>query len=406
MLASRAASANARRKAFWQLPSHLRVLAHQQSSSRFFSASASRKIDPVEIVATPPLVVLNGIHAVGIPWYAAIPISAILIRGVFGYYFSTVPSRRRQQIRNNLLPLISPISHLNAYVYEEKLKLKESFSTNTKLRTAAVRVWARIWQTHKLGKRFGAPLLSWSSPLNFGALIASTEAVRIMCGANTGLLSMLLAPFTWIGRSVAPDYFPKAVDPVEKMAYEMAERMERMRDQSQGQDVTSEAGTDAALSSLPDHLIEPASFAAGWFDPSLKVEGLAWFTDLTMADPSGLLPFAAAFVMTANIALNPRKKPLPISSRMKPLVSRLPGFLTFPLRRYSPSQHLGMVISWAFGFVLQNVPAGVVLYFLTTFSINIVQRKWLDWKMPLRPGILPCVRPPRVRSRKQWSARR
>lgn len=411
MLASRAASGNARRTAWLQLPSHLQSLAHQQSSSRFFSASASRKIDAVEIVATPPLAVLNGLHAIGIPWWAAIPASALLIRGVAGYYLSTVPARRRQQIRNNLQAFIMPWNYIRSTRFQDS-KYASGTHEEARQRMNFLSGLNRIWETHVIGRQFGAPLLSWSSPLNFAALIATTEAVRMKCGASSGLMSILMTPFNWIGRKIMPEHFPPVVDPVEQMAMEMADKLERMRElrlqQAQEQGLVGEASSNVTMEDLSHQPPPPPTVSpepSSWFDPTLQTEGLAWFTDLTVADPLGYLPTATGLIMMASILLNPLKKPVKVRPSMRPFFNRLPAVIAFPMTRYSILQLFGMTISCLFGIVLHHMPAGVVLYFLTSVSTNLVQKRWLDWKMPLRPGILPCGRSTRVRSKKRWSAR-
>ncbi|KAM0715540.1 hypothetical protein Q7P37_009038 [Cladosporium fusiforme] len=403
MLSSRAVAGNVRRAAFFNLPSHLRLSAHQQSSARFFSASPSRKINAVEVIAAPPLAVLSGLHAVGIPWYAAIPTAAILIRGVFVYYLSTVPSRRRQQIRANLQPLIEPALRIRL----QDIVAKKEATT----RRALDIIMARLKINHDAGKEFGAGLISWTSPLNFVALIATTEAVRMKCGAHSGLLSILTTPINWLGRQIAPEYFPAAIDPVDKVAQEMVDKLEQIRarrlQEAQEQGVNSELNSDVSLESISYEPAAPPAVSPelSWFDPTLQTEGIAWFTNLSQADPLGYLPWMTASVMIATIALNPLSKPRQIPASWHRVTKSIPSFVKFSLLRYSPLQHLGMSIACLFGFALQNMPAGVVLYLFTSMLVNTLQRKWLDFKMPLHPGIKPCVRPTRVRSKKQWSAR-
>lgn len=408
MLASRTASA---RTALFQLPSHLRVLAHQQSSSRSFSASTSRKIDATEVLAAPPLAVLNGLHAVGLPWYAAIPTAAVLIRGVFVYYLRDIPTRRRQQIRSNLRPLIAQAVRKDVRDYRTALVEKGERPTSIMARVKQ-RAFISQWRTpHTIGRDFGAPVLSWSSPLNFVTLVASAEAVRMKCGAQTGLLSFLAAPFNAVGRTIAPDLFPPTVDPVEKMAHEMADKIERVREsrlqQAQGQGVSDEVSSNALCESMSSQPPPPSIINSdtAWFDPTLQTEGIAWFTDLTLADPSGALPVMTALVMIGGILVKPLAQPRRYQKRFMPMVSSMPAFLRYPLLRYSTMQHFGMLFSALFAYVLQHVPAGLVLYFFTSMSLNLVQKKWLELKMPLHLGIAPCVRSTRVRSKKQWSAR-
>lgn len=423
MLASRASAGNAR-TAFLQLPSQLRQISHQQSS-RSFSASASTKFELTDVVAAPPLAVLNGLHAIGIPWYAAIPTAAILIRGVFGYYFASAPARRRQQIRNNLMPLISADVGLSILKERRSGKAPE---------VQLLRMKNRIVRTHELGKAFGGPLIAWTSFVNFGTLIATAEAVRMKCGARDGLLSTILTPFNWLGRQICPDIFPPPVDPAETRAQELAERMERVREMRLQQAQEQKLGADGEAlygqssmsenmfqdtqpsatplsdgqSLVSDPLFDSTQAAApplvnvdaSWFDPSLKAEGFSWCADLTAADPYQVLPYVTGAVMLGNILLNPLTTPRPSLKAQS-----MPAPLKFLMTRYSNMQLFGAAVACLFSQIMQNMPAAIVLYIFSSIITGFVQRRWLDLVMPLRKPIMPCARGTRVRSKKEWSAK-
>jgi inner membrane protein COX18 len=403
MLASRANAGNAR-AAFLQLPSQLRQLTHQQSS-RSFSASTPKKVHLTEIVAAPPLAVLNALHSIGIPWYAAIPTAAILIRGVFGYYFAAGPTRRRAQIRNNLTPLIAADVGLSI--------ARDTTGFNKGGRVPPLMRFQRsISRTHQLGKRFGAPLITWSSFVNMGLLITTSEAIRMKCGAREGLLPIIISPFKWLLSTVFPNYFTPAADSSEVYAQELAERLERVREmriqQAQEQSLGADGHALSEQSSMSDNLFHstgasaphPIDFNAAHFDPALQTEGFSWCTDLIACDPYMILPVATSAAMLVNIFLNP----LSVSRRVKGAQS-MPGPIRFFMTRYSLTQKFSMTLTCMFGYVMQTMPAAIVLYVFSSVMTGFMQRRWLDLSMPLRKPIMPCARGTRVRSKKAWSGK-
>ena len=402
MLASRATAGNAR-AAFWQLPSQLRQLSHQQSS-RSFSASAPRKTELVEIFAAPPLALLNGLHIIGIPWYAAIPTTAILVRGVFGYYFSTKPARKRHQIRNNLTSLLSVDVALNLR--------KDHPSTPLNKIPALLRLQKFVARGNKVGKIFGAPMITWSTPINFGTFIATTEAVRMKCGLQEGLLSMVLTPFQWVVRTFFDPNGSQPTDSREVHAQQLAERMERVREMRLQQAQEQTLGADGqALSGQPtvsENLFQPSELPPApridvdslYFDPTLTKEGFSWCTDLVACDPYHVLPCATVALMVGNILLNPSPIPRPY-----PGAQKMPTPIRFFATRYSGGQHFRMAVSCAFGYIMQTMPAGIVLYVFSVIMTGFVEKRWLDVTMPLRKPIKPCVRSTRVRSKREWSAK-
>ena len=405
MLASRATVGNAR-SAFLQLPSQLRQLSHQlshQQSSRSFSASAPRKIQLVDIVAAPPLAILNGLHGIGIPWYAAIPTAAVLIRGIFGYYFSSKPSRKREQIRSNLQPLLSADVILSL--------VKDNPGRRFKDIPKVLHIQKKFSRAHEVGKAFGAPAIAWSTPVNFATLIATSEAVRMKCGARDGLLSTVLSPFQWLVGKVSPSSSPPTIG-AEERAQALAERMESLREmrlqQAQEQALGADGQALTGQSTMSENLFHPSELPAPpsinvdsiYFDPTLTKEGFSWCTDLVACDPYHVLPIATAAVMLGNILLNP----LPIARRL-PFAQNMPAPIKFFLTRYATMQKFSMGLACVFGYVLQQMPAAIVLYIFSATITGFVQRRWLNLSIPLRKPIMPCVRGTRVRSKKEWNAR-
>jgi inner membrane protein COX18 len=408
MLAPRAAHAtcNARTR-FLSLPSHLRLLSHQQSS-RSFSASPSRRIEPTDLFTATPTAILQSLHVVGIPWYAAIPLAAVLVRGVFGYYFAAVPARRRQQIRNNLHPLIS--ARMRLEMLKDPTGAGTSlakFIPNPVLRKSVYPNWLAWYVSHDCGRHFRAGMIAATSFVNIAALLATAESVRMLCGAREGLLKTILSPFTALARFLAPDYFPPVVSRVDVAAEAYANKMEQVR-QARLQPL-EENGVDKgidleALSGnvlpTPQPLSQLANTYLPQFDPSLQTEGLSWCVDLTAADPYAALPILTCAVMVGRILVNPqpiRPSSLPSGTLLRPL-----RFLT---QRYSFGQKCTAALALILAYFLQNMPAAVVLYIFSSIVTGLVQKKWVDFAMPMRSAIQPCKRRTRVRTRKDFGVR-
>ena len=91
--------------------------------------------------------------------------------------------------------------------------------------------------------------------VNFGTLIAFTESIRLKCGRQEGLLSVLLSPFEWAARKVAPQYFPpKPDDPLQAVdsAEALATRLQAKYDASrEAQIVQAKSGEMVDLSQTP-----------------------------------------------------------------------------------------------------------------------------------------------------------
>ena len=211
---------------------------------------------------------------------------------------------------------------------------------------------------------------------------------------------MILSPFTMLGRFVAPEYFPAGVNALDASVDAFVDKIERLRQERleslQGNGANSSIDLEALAGNvhsdpqpLPSELVNTN---APYFDPSLQTEGFLWCTDLTAVDPMMVLPTLTAMAMIGNILAHPKPIAGPLSLRNL-------------LRRYSSSQKFFMGIACLFAYGLQSVPAAVILYFIASFTTGIVQKKWLDFTMPVRSAIKPCARRMRVRSKKQFPIR-
>lgn len=421
-----------------RLPSHLRTSAYQCTLSRSFSASPPRKLSLIDIAVAPPTYLLDTLHSLGLPWSTALPISAVLIRGVVIYYFSILPGRKAAQIQSHLTPLAA-VKALQRHESPERRELRRQRQkgmpiTVRRLSDVIGKFIAQQQELHKLGKTFGAPRWRWRGLANFGVLIAMTEAIRMKCAAREGLLPLVISPFQWIGRTVRPDLFPTPPPMTQEAKDEALEaRME------EATTVDAHGNVTYDFTRLSPAQADEAKYTA-YFDPSLQQEGIAgWCMDLTVPDPTLMLPVMLGLGMAANIIFRPTAGARPQASQgplsrgpaippkpatTKPTASSdldtvdpsanasaqatlsappytPPKFLGF-LPPVTNAQRIGLVIAMAFGFAALKMPAAILLYFIPSLAVGWVQRRWLDVKYPLRAPIGQCARPLRMRVRREW----
>ncbi|KAK5127333.1 hypothetical protein LTR85_006672 [Meristemomyces frigidus] len=414
------------------LPPHLRVAAYQQSRS--FSASAPRKLTLVDIAVAGPTALIDTLHSTaGLPWYAVLPTAAILVRGMLVYYLSALPARRAAQVQSSLVPLASArtLHKLNNPAAQQR---EQVLPAPLKPLSRMIRAfWERNVELHRLGKQFGAPKFHPRGVLNFGMLIAFTEAIRMKCNSREGLLPLVLSPFEAVARTLYPDRYPAAPVAPEASAEPDEEAL-------QAATTADEDGMTSIDLSRLRGAEEPSTHVySAYFDPTLKDEGFSWCMDLTAPDPTLLLPTALALTMATNIIFRPTagrpktSSPPPLASHATPTSTQLPVALpgaydqhtTTPitstpgapdappspdprgvLAKYLPPitnlQRIGLCITILFWFAALKMPAAILLYFVPSLIVGALQRRWLDRKVPVLPPVQPCRRPLRYKVRKEW----
>ncbi|KAK3114990.1 hypothetical protein LTR53_006119 [Teratosphaeriaceae sp. CCFEE 6253] len=284
-----------------------RTPLHHSPPRRAFSASPSRRLSLVNVAVATPNLLLDSLHSLGLPWYAALPAAAVIARGVVVYYVAARPIQRAGQVRSSLMPLASVEVIFREHEFDERAhrrNLREARGpTFSRLYHFLARLWFTRQELNKLGRKAGAPA-GWSRMLfNFSTLIAFTAAIRLKCGARDGLLPWLLSPFQSVldrSSTLQSDQSPPPPLPAEppKPVLPRDEPMAQRVDQPHmGVDAYGEPVSDLSqLGTPPSTTLAPTEY----FDPSMHTEGLGWYLDLTAPDPTFTLPI----VLWAAISLN------------------------------------------------------------------------------------------------------
>lgn len=409
--------------------------------SRPFSSTPSRKLSFIDVAVAGPNAVLSGIHSLGVPWWAAIPLSAVFARGVLGYYVGSKPDRKVTMTRTYLSPLINAKADLirNTTYIDELRAAQESRAGRLGKSLQAMIVEFKVSRlaVDQIAKPYGAPNITGRRLFNFVILIAFSETIRMKSGCREGLLSLVLRPFEWVGGFFSPESFPKpaesaAKDPAEILAEKLAAQQQAAEAQQSAQGVTSRAseilsGQDVSgITQTSAAQIESLSNGAGpYFDPSMLTEGMAWFQNLGLPDSTGALPSLLGLTMLSAAILRPSTahaasakkatKDEDVSAdpdtdenatshaqfhKNETRISRFEKAFKMDFRK-----RFGVWISLLFAFAAMNMPAAILLYFIPSAAIGWLQNRWLDIKYPLPQPIQKCKRPMRLKSQRDWYTR-
>jgi inner membrane protein COX18 len=184
--------------------------------------------------------------------------------------------------------------------------------------------------TSALDKRWNVSLkgqISWTL-LQIPIFFAMTETIRQKCGAQDGLLGMGLNAF-------------------------------------KGEDTTMMSETGQLIAR-----VTPSQ----WFEPSLATEGMLWFQDLLVPDPTGALPFMVSALMFTNIYITKNT----VENEAK-----------WPNRIRKGLLFVALLI----GPLCQHLPAAMMVYWASSTSSVMLWNVWLDWKYPAPRGFTACQRP-------------
>ncbi|KAI6901160.1 hypothetical protein KC318_g8192 [Hortaea werneckii] len=416
------------RPSLFHLPPALRVSAFQATAAQRTFSSTSAPFSLVDFAVTPPAYLLDLLHtSLGLPWYAVLPATALVVRSSLLYFLSARNDRRKEGLRANLFPVAAArvTRQLTSPEAEQKRRRTAPF-----LRPyfEAVNGWlTRRNEFRTLEKQFGISPFRGGWLVNFGVLIAVTEAVRMRCGSREGLLPLALHPFEKMrealnGKSPTPSPGSAAASGEGAAAARgLSEDQLRaaMVTDANGNVTVDLAQLQHAAQDLPP---APTAYSAS-FDPSLQLEGLPWCLDLTLPDSSFILPTSLVLIIAAGIIFKPGQSfskprsppsakpsapnnttPSPSPTQQQPLT---PPYRLLP--RITNLQRLHLSILFPFWLVALQFPAAIVLYIASSSAIATLQRWWVYRKMmggggvgAAAGGIQPCRRPLRLKVRKEW----
>lgn len=215
---------------------------HLPPSYRAFHASPRPRF--LETVIAPTYALFEGVHSLtGLQWAYTIPLTALVIRTFFTLPVS-IYTRRVQQKQAELLPVI------NAWTKTLEKEAMQQSAHLGPVRAQAVILKKLRKKRKEILKRGGVS--NWKNFLPFlhlPVLLIAIETLRMMSGADVGLLGHLASGFS--GYSVP--------------------------------------------------FISPTSSLTAWFEPTLANEGVLWFKDLTLADPEGRLSYILSGALLMNI---------------------------------------------------------------------------------------------------------
>lgn len=289
-----------------------------------------------------------------VPWYAAIPASAFLLRAAL----VTSLGRWSRSLMARYIGL-QPLRQALARQKRDEIFKMGGFRTP---KEAKIRTQQEVKQVvHKLDSRWSVTLkgqIAWTL-LQIPIFFTMAEIIRKMCGARDGLLSLVISVFKSKGpaEAVAPTNAAGAADALSAPdAVSVA---------SAFKDTTAVVNMDG---------ISPVVLDT-YFEPSMAYEGILWFQDLTMADPTGALPFIVSGLMFSNIYFTKNTSPSTSSTAQTAFRRTL------------------LAVALLIGPMCQNLPAGLMLYWASSTSSVIVWNAWLDWKYPAPRDFTACKRP-------------
>jgi inner membrane protein COX18 len=288
------------------------------TSPRAFHASAPRQDPVLDAVLYLPHEMMNFIHT-GVPWYATIPLTAFVVRGLL----VTTAGARARSLTARYIGL-QPLREALAFQKRDEILRSGNFRTTQEANTF-VKKEVKHQMAH-LDNRWSVTLrgqVAWTL-VQIPIFFAMAESIRQKCAARDGLLGMGLSAFR---------------------------------------------GVDAEPA-----VVNAAVTTSGWFEPSLANEGMMWFQDLLVPDPTGTLPFIASGIMFANIYIT--KNTVENEARWPSVIRKL---------------LLGVAL--CVGPLCQNLPAALMLYWASSTSSVMFWNAWLDWKYPAPRGFTACKRP-------------
>jgi hypothetical protein len=233
------------------------------------------------------------------------------------------------------------------------------------------------------------------------SLVVMSEAIRLRCGSSQGLVSILLYPFTrvWTG--------------IKRTFLDIKDQLSPISPDAPTPSTEIVQSGTAALTPPVEQMESLSIVQSPFVDPSLMVEGLRWCPDLSVPDPYQLLPFFLTTIMIYQGVVTAMQIPVTRRPDLAGLsdaeIEAQAHQLRFDLKEHATqaskrkrSIFMNSSVAFIFGLIMTEVPAGIVLYLLTSVTTAGVQRLWLQYKYPAGEAITRCKLPMRVRVRNQY----
>ncbi|KAI4728539.1 hypothetical protein E4T49_03678 [Aureobasidium sp. EXF-10728] len=329
--------------------------------------------DLPDYIALMPVACLDSLHSIGLPWFAAIPLSAVLIRTLVIYPLFQTSLREKLVTRAQLQPLV------DANMSMAKRRIRSHIQKAMDSRRM-------YWYPDRLAM--------------FMTTIVVSDGLRRMMGAREGLLKFVLGPLDWTLSWLVPPQFKKPSpgeaevspaspdhNPVTNIGLDNVDPSPTsvphdMSATEIAQDATSGLAQEASTA-VTDHL------NSVWFDPTLLTEGFSWCPDLTASDPTLVLPFIFSSTFFASIYFAPR------------IQGTVTGSKSDERAKPTNGQRIMMTIATLSIIPALHMPAGLLLYFISNMLTNNLQSRWLSYTKPIHPAPTACKRPVRMQRYKE-----
>ncbi|KAG9908191.1 hypothetical protein KCU94_g3445, partial [Aureobasidium melanogenum] len=218
--------------------------------------------DLPDYVAFLPVACLESLHSTGLPWFAAIPLSAVLIRSLVIYPLFQRPLREKLVDRAQTQPLVD--AHMS--VVRRILDRNTHKDSPWRKPNLVMNAWHR--RRHLQVTMFDRKLHFGHRTMMFMTTILVSDGLRRIMGAKEGLLKFILGPLDWTVSWLIPTPQKDQTSAETSNAPTGAP--------TSAQDLLS--ATETAQEAAGDLAQEASTAVAGhvnsaWFDPTLLTQG-------------------------------------------------------------------------------------------------------------------------------------
>ncbi|CAD0097607.1 unnamed protein product [Aureobasidium mustum] len=345
-----------------------------------------------------PVACLESIHSTGLPWFAAIPLSAVLIRSLVIYPLFQRPLREKLVDRAQTQPLV------DAHMTTVRRALQRQINKNSPLNKLNLVLNNFIIRRRIQANMFGRVLPVGHRTMMFLTTILVSDGLRRIMGAKAGLVKFILGPLDWTLSWLVPSSPTEPTPGHTSEAASVISSPGQIPDQesvnlvgvpTSAQDVWS--ATETTQDTVGD-LAQEASTAvadhvnSAWFDPTLLTEGFSWCPDLTASDPTLILPVIFSSTFFASIYFAPRIQGTVTTTGDKAQSERA---------KPTNGQRIMMTVATLSIIPALQMPAGLLLYFISNMVTNNLQSRWLTYTKPIYPAPTACRRPVRMQRIKE-----